>query len=266
MIFKKINFYLELLLERTPLFYYLYLFPLKKKRTKILVRVDDFPHRIKSFEEFLKFDNVMKKYKISYILGVTPFLSADIFNPNNKKFKKLTKKEIGFLKKAVKEKRILIALHGITHQTRSTKKYSEFVGKNPKELEKEIIKVKKYMKTQGFNPEILIPPFNKFDKENLKTFRKYFKVITGGPENIKYFGKISPRIMDKIFYLPSYFPTYLYPNKRLSFSNKFNCMAIHWAWFTPDQIENICQKIKPFVIEPYDFLEKVKNKLTQHKR
>ena len=266
MIFKKINFYLELLLERTPFFYYLNLFSLRKNKTKILVRVDDFPHRIKSFEEFLKFDNIMKKYKISYILGVTPFLSADIFNPNNKKFKKLTKKEISFLKKAVKEKRILIALHGITHQTRSSKKYSEFVGKNPKELEKEIIKVKKYMEDHGFKPQILIPPFNEFNKEDLKIFEKHFSIITGGPENIKSFGRLSSGRIGKIFYMPSYFPTYLYPNKRLSFPNKFSCMTIHWAWFTPGQTKNICQKIKPFVVEPYDFLEKVKNKLTQHKR
>lgn len=265
MIFKKILFYLELFLERSTISYYFYPFRFNKKNTRVLVRVDDFPHRKKSFEEFLEFDKIMKKYEIPYILGVTPFLSADPFNPNNSKYKKLTKKETNFLKKATREKRILIALHGITHQTRSSKRFSEFTGKDITELEKNIIKSKKYLKTLGSNSEILMPPFNEFDRENLKIFEKHFKIITGGPENIKSFGRIFPRKMGKIFYLPSYFPTYLYPNKKISLPNRFSSMTIHWAWFTPPQIEEICKKIKPFIVNPNIFLEKIKKKPFQER-
>ncbi len=184
----ELKYYSEIILNRFHIFQIINSFK-KNRKSNIIIRVDDFPHRKKSFKDFKKFDAIMKKHKISYLLGVTPFVSKKPTDPYNKIFREITQEEIKYLKKGVNEGRISIALHGYIHQTINKDKLSEFINKNPQQLENEIIKGKKYLKENGLETEIIMPPFNSFNKENLKIFEKHFKIITAGPETIRYFGK-----------------------------------------------------------------------------
>jgi len=110
----------------------------RNNETKVLIRVDDFPHWTKSFADFKKFDKIMKKYCITYILAVTPKIAKNPKSISNNKYRELTKSEMEFLKRGEIENRITIAMHGLTHQTTSNKKFSEYIGKDNKEIEKEI--------------------------------------------------------------------------------------------------------------------------------
>lgn len=239
----KFFYYLEILKERFPLNLNLK----KGRKSNIIVRVDDFPHWIKKNRKFVKFDQIMKKYNIHYILGVTPYLSLSPHNPDCQKYRKLTKNEIKILKEGIKENRITLAIHGLTHKTTSLKEYSEYKYKSNSEIEKEIKFGFKLFKEYGLpKPKILIPPYNSFSPKNLNIFKKYFEYITGGPETIKEFGKIN--ILKGIKYIPSYYPNYIKKNTICKYSPKsgLNCITIHWMWFNSKEIEQLCAKISKY--------------------
>lgn len=230
---------------------------IKTAKKYILVRLDDFPHRIEKMNKLVKIDKIFKKYKIPYILGVTPNISLEPLNPNCNKTRVLSKEEITFLKKGVKENRITIAMHGLTHKTISTKEYSEYIGKSNKIIEKEIKKGLNLFKKYSLpKPKIFMPPYNSFNKENLQIFKKYFKITTGGPETIKEFGKV--KNISEIKYIPSYYPNYLTKKNINTFYPKpgLNCITIHWAWFNEKEIEELCKIIKPYII---DYVKYIKN-------
>lgn len=247
------SYYWEILKEK----YIINLGLTKNNTPKIIIRVDDFPHWTKKIDDFIKFDNIMKKYRITYILGVTPYLAIQPHIPNSKDFRKLNKKEIKILKNGIKENRIILAMHGLTHKTTSYKKYSEYINKPNKEIEREIEFGFKLFKEYGLpKPTILIPPYNSFNKDNLEIFKNYFKIITGGPETIKEFGKI--HLLKGINYIPSYYPNYLKKNNIVKYKpqSNLNCITIHWAWFNEEELNKLFYKIKPYILNYKEYVDK----------
>lgn len=171
--------------------------------TKYLLRVDDFPHWKEKTDNFKKFLEIMEKYETPFLLGVVPLLSLDHHNPLNKKFHQLKSEEISILSHPLIE----IALHGFTHQTLRLKFHSEFIGLSEIETEKCIKKGIEKLSLYGLKPVAFIPPFNTINIENYKAIKKYFNIICGGSEGIKYFGfKISPVYISGSLYIPSYRP------------------------------------------------------------
>ena len=141
MIKKTLNnfaYYCTILKDNVGISYFEPFFHLGKSKPQILVRVDEFPHWEKKFSDFLKFDKIMSKHKIPYLLAVVPFLSEEPLNYLCKKFRKLTKREIKFLQKKVKSNEIKIAMHGASHQTLYKDYYTEFIGLDKIELEQKI--------------------------------------------------------------------------------------------------------------------------------
>jgi len=73
----------------------------------------------------------------------------------------------------------------------------------------------------GFKPKVFIPPFNTFDFQSLDVLRKYFRVVTGGPESINLVGfRLSPSILGGILYVPSYEFAYGRASEILDFVRK----------------------------------------------
>lgn len=258
---KKLIFYQERIFQKfLPV--NVYSLFLKKEPPEILVRVDDFPHWEKNFEDFLEFDRIMENNGVSYVLGVTPFLSKNPKDPDNNRFEKLTKGEISFLKKAQKEGRIRIAMHGVTHQTSVKKNNAEFKGKSKQEIEKEIKEAKDYLENKGLGTEIFIPPFNEISKKDFEAIKKYFRTIMTGPETIKDFGKKGISKIGKTLYIPSYFPYYYRPRKQ-----KFpplkgkRVLALHWTAFkSKKELRKLIKYIKPFSVNYEEFIKNFEKK------
>ncbi len=246
-------YYIEIFKEKNPIQCNVFI----KRKPKIIIRVDDFPHWEKKINDFIKFDKIMKKHDIPYILGVTPYIANNPKDKDCNSFRKLNKKEIALLKDGIKDNRIIIAMHGLTHKTTSNIKFSEFLGKSNLQIEKEIKLGFKLFKEYGLpKPKIFVPPYNTFNNENLKTFIKHFKFITGGPETIKEFGKI--HLLKGINYIPSYYPNYLKKNNIVKYKpqSNLNCITIHWAWFNEEELNKLFYKIKPYILNYKEYVDK----------
>jgi SAM-dependent methyltransferase len=201
-----------------------------------LVRVDDFPRPQgkMDIEKFKEFSSIMESYKIPYLLGVIPKMAQDDRRPESET-RELTADELAVLKKLKYAK---IAMHGVFHRTLRPKHFSEFIGMDRVQLEKKIkIGIDSFRKYK-LKTDIIMPPFNTFDLSNLQIFRKYFWVVTGGPETAKIFGKLPIGNLDGMLYVPSYRPFYGQPNEIYngvvkSAGNEndgIRCITLHWGW------------------------------------
>jgi hypothetical protein len=221
-----------------------------------LVRVDDFPRWNVSTDKFIKFHNILNKHDIPYLLGVTPFLSANPLDPDKEKLEYLTSDEIEILK-MLKNENCDFALHGITHKTVSKKLHTETIGIKKIEIEENLKMALDVLTKDGIEPKFVIPPFNTFDLNSLNIFKKYFIGVCGGPETISTLGfRISPTYFDGIYYIPSYIPLYDKVKNIIPFlkkiCNDYNDniiipITIHWSWETGDNlnyVEKLCKFIK----------------------
>jgi len=201
----------------------------------ILVRVDDFPRVNMRLNDFNNFDSVMKRFGIPYLLGVTPHLCLDPLNPNSDKYHRLTRKERETLHDL---EDVEIAMHGVTHQTRDYGYLrlllgynSEFVGLDRWATSDKLETGLELFKEYGLKrPRIFVPPFNRFDDENLKAFEKYFRFVMGGPETKKPIRKRNSRrliISDGFNYGHSY-GIWLEPDDLESDGRC--CITLHWGW------------------------------------
>ena len=130
---------------------------------------------------------------------------------------------------------IEIALHGFTHQARQRKYHSEFTGLSADETEAYAGKALEKFKVYNLKAEAFIPPFNTIDLRNYQALKKYFKIICGGPETIRYFGfKITPVYLFGAIYVPSYRPLCGRAEMAADFLENFKPTGIlpitlHWA-------------------------------------
>jgi len=220
-----------------------------------LIRVDDFPRIPMNCEEFLRFHTAMQG--TPYLLAVIPRICTTYYTDmNNNSSRNLTEQEIKILKKIAKEN-VSFAFHGLTHKTTS-KENTEFIGLSREKTEANIKEGLKILSKLGISTNIIVPPFNTFDLENIQSFKKYFKIVTGGPETIKIFGKLPIGNLDGILYIPSYKPFYGKAKNvynALEKSRKIICITLHWGWEIDSEfryVKKMIDLIKDDVIK-WDF-------------
>lgn len=201
------------------------------------MRVDDFPRVNMNLKDFKRFDSIMKKFGIPYLLGVTPNLCMDPLNPKSTEFRKLTEEEIKTLRNL---KDVELAMHGVTHQTRDYGYFKRILGYHS-EFEGLDRRAATYKLNMGFKlfkeyklkkPRVFIPPFNRFDEKNLNVFRKHFKFVTGGPGTRKSIKKKDGGwfiLSDGFRYGHSY-DIFLEPDDVES--DEYCCIGLHWGWET----------------------------------
>jgi hypothetical protein len=177
------------------------------------------------------------------------------------KTRMLTREELGLIRKM---KNVKFAMHGIFHRTIEEDYLSEFIGLEERKLESKIKIGLNMFKKYKIKTDILVPPFNTFDLSNLQVFKKYFKIVTGGPETIKIFGKIPTGNLDGIMFIPSYKPYYgkgkniykaISKVKETENIKKPICIAFHWGWEIENNfkyVKKICDLIKNKVMK-WDF-------------
>jgi len=189
-----------------------------------LIRVDDFPCLSHPLESFKKFDAIMREHAAPYLVAATPYES--FFSKGEQ-----TRIKAGF--DCLQERGIAFGLHGFTHERgeldllRSEHRLDAMIESTLREI--------------AHYPAMLpvfVPPFNALYYDDYIVLRKYFKIITGGPESIQTMGFLPPFSLGNVWYLPSYWGYYgtaqtirdfllRTPPQRWSF-----CMplTLHWTW------------------------------------
>ena len=118
---------------------------LEGKKINLVFRLDDYSTRSSTDME-LRIIDVFRKNKISITFGVIPFIiSGDEHDPSPQDIIPLTSTKGDILKTGIKDGILEIALHGYSHQTINTEKYTEFSGIEYESQVKKIYKGKEFL-------------------------------------------------------------------------------------------------------------------------
>ncbi len=230
-----------------------------KGSPRFLVRVDDFPRWDLDNKKFLKFNEILRRNEIPYLLGVIPFPSKEPLNIQPQEYHEIGENDWNILKD-LSSSDVEIAMHGVTHQTMKKFRHSEIVGVSQEDLEEKVVKGLKKFRSNGIEPVVFIPPFNTFDFSSLEVLKRYFRVVCGGPESILYVGlMLSPSYIDQILYVPSYYPAYGRSGEVFEFVERVKKIktgvtipiTLHWAWENHNDflnVEKLCRSVRDHVI------------------
>lgn len=209
------------------------------ERPIVLVRVDDYPRWDRPLKEFLAFDNLLRRYRVSYAVGVTPFLRIP---PRSGQ---LDSAEVEVLRQLV-DRGVTVALHGFTHLPhRWGRRHTvELPAYSSHELVEWMDRADRFFDRVGVpRPEILIPPFDGITAETFRLISNRYRIVTGGPASLTTLGPVSPGVrLHQSVYLPSYYPhmyaTRLFPllGRRLwtQVTSLVVVITFHWAWEVRD--------------------------------
>lgn len=206
---------------------------------RFLLRVDDYPRFDIGIERYMEFHNIAKEFNVSYLLGVTPYLSEKPFEPSKSLPDGLTDDEVDTLLRLKKDK-VEFGLHGITHRTLYKRYHTETVGLPGGELARMIRESISYLNDLNIRTEFYIPPFNTFDMNNFQSVKEMFRGITGGPESVPLFGnRLCPTSIDGTLFIPVFHPFY---GKSIELVNTLRSidiesigsrlipLVVHWSW------------------------------------
>ena len=215
---------------------------------KVIMRIDDFPHWVYSLDDFKKFWRIIENHRVPVVLGVTPNLDINPLSPLNHATRDLIAEEVSFLGR-ISENGHQIALHGLTHGVRGNLK-AEYVGLTDREIEENVLRGLEKLHRLGIAVDSIIPPFNAFDTNAFRIFEKYFKIVFGGPESIKFFGGyFSPAFLGNVLYIASYHRVYGKAKDLLISFRKYSHLlqqawtlyipiTIHWSWELEDNFSS----------------------------
>lgn len=184
---------------------------------RLLVRMDEFPHaqvwdRPERYGNgaFRRFHRILVDAGIPYLLAVTPRPCHDYLNHSARGDRALTDEERDLLAEACAEG-AEPAAHGLTHRTRAgaPRRHSELRGLSREKLVRLIERADEELAAVGIRPRVFVPPFNRFDADQLEVLAQRFDVVCGGPESVPLLGFVrGPAWRGETVYFPSYPPLY----------------------------------------------------------
>lgn len=196
-------------------------------KTGIFLRIDDI---------FL--DNKDPVYRLCDLMSNTntPFLAAVTGND-------LSDQKNASLLQLLRKSGAAIGLHGFSHQGRFGPYKSELLQINFSEFTSRLMKINE---SGTETPWILVPPYNAISPEQIVHLSKYFKVICGGPETVRFTGRIiGPIAISGSWYFPSFHPFYGSARSILK-SGLLNshlqglvCLTLHLQDETRDDFKNL---------------------------
>jgi hypothetical protein len=163
---------------------------------RLLVRVDEFPHaRVwdqperYGNEAFLRFHRILAEAGVPYLLAVTPRPCHDYLNPSARGDRALTEAERELVALACAEG-AEPAAHGLTHRTRDPRpqRHSELCGLGARDLVGLLERADEELAAAGIEPRVFVPPFNRFDADQLGVLAERFAVVCGGSESVRLLG------------------------------------------------------------------------------
>jgi peptidoglycan/xylan/chitin deacetylase (PgdA/CDA1 family) len=204
---------------------------------RFLLRVDDYPRWDKGLEGFSRFHSILRQAGIPYLLGVIPRPADDPGNEEGHIDRVWTSEEKDVLKDAAKHAEI--ALHGWTHRRRRRDVEAEIVERSREELNSEIEEGLYALQSLGLMAKAYIPPFNAVDANALDILKEHFSVVFGGPESVRWLGRLgSPCMYRGALFVPSYPPAYGLAWEAARFVTALRrwqvpilvTVTLHWAW------------------------------------
>jgi hypothetical protein len=151
---------------------------------RVLIRVDDYPHWNVPTARFWEFHTRMAERGIPYLLAATPFLSSAPLTPASPP-RPHRAEEWEALRAAVARREIEIALHGVTHRTRSSHLASEFDGLALDEAHAAIDEAWRCLVARGCPPVAFVPPFNRLPPTLWDALPRECRVLCLGPESLR---------------------------------------------------------------------------------
>lgn len=184
---------------------------------KFLVRVDEFPHYL-AFDEPRKygletanrFHEIMAAAGVKYLLAVVPQLTASPMDPEARGGRPLGSDELEHLR-SVESDGVVFAQHGTTHRTRdrNSRRHSELSGLGLDQLASHLDDGLALLAEAGIQPQVFVPPFNRFDATQWPVLEARYRVVCGGPETVRSMGfQASPLFRGDAVYMPAYPPYY----------------------------------------------------------
>jgi hypothetical protein len=244
---------------------------------RILVRVDEFPH-YQAWDEpdrfgisrFERFHEIMAGAGVPYLIAVLPRVSHAPLSPTGTDSRPLDGNEVAVLRRLAGE-RVCLALHGHDHRTRfaSPRRHSELCGLDRAQTESLIDEALAELARHGIEPNVFVPPFNRFDARQLRWLARRFAVVCGGPESIGLMGfQRTPKWFGEAVYLPSYAPFYGRAAEMLQAlpwaiertGGLWMPIVLHWGWEADadwGDLERLAGLIAPYAAPWGDFLAAV---------
>ena len=212
------------------------------EHSPFVLRVDDFPAWTAAMDEFvpasefMAFHEVLSRNRIPYLIAVTPQPCVRPLDRNEKRTRQLTGAEQQILRNVAADGASL-ALHGVTHRTRSHRTHAEFIGMDDDFFEEQIRYGQlELQRMTGITAKVFVPPFNRIGPSQLGVLSRYFAIVCGGPESVPLLGRrgIEP-LSNGSTYLPSYPPYYGRAHEILQAierqpSAQLQCLTLHWEW------------------------------------
>lgn len=157
------------------------------KKINIIFRYDD-PSVLTANDIESKVLNIFKEHNLSLTFAVIPYRCAgDPIDPSPQNVLPLNDKKANLFKKFIQNGTLDIALHGYSHQTRSDKFWTEFMGVPYNEQLQKLEKGKKLFET-FFSQSIIsfVPPYNTYDENTIKALEAlHFSTISANLEGIQ---------------------------------------------------------------------------------
>jgi hypothetical protein len=244
---------------------------------RLLVRVDEFPH-YRAWDEpgrfgtaaFERFHEIMAGAGVPYLLAVLPRVSREPLSPEALGSRALDQGEVALLRRLGGD-RVTLALHGRDHRTReaSPRRRSELCGLAPAETRQLMEQALSELEPHGARPRVFVPPYNRFDPDQLQVLARSFEVVCGGPESIGSMGfQRTPQWRGETVYLPSYAPFYgraaeVLPAVERAIRQSMGLwipVVLHWGWEGQRgwrDLERLAQRIAGHSAPWDDFLDAV---------
>ena len=230
--------------------------------TRVLVRVDEFPH-YRALDEpgtfgteaFERFHTIMRGAGVPYLVAGLPTLAQDPLDPAGTDGRDLDADEREMLGRLVHEG-VEVALHGYDHRTRDgrSRRHSELADLDPAELRRLLVAGEAALAAAGVpRPRVFVPPFNRFDAVQWPVLAERYDVIGGGPESVLEHGHWrTPSWRGDAVYVPAYAPFYGTAAQVLAALETppagWVPVVLHWGWEAErgwSDLERLADRLAP---------------------
>ena len=225
----------------------------RRRGSKVLLRVDDFPSAVAKSDDLLRFHEAAMEEGVQYLLAVTPFLD------DGSGQRRLSTAERRILDRVTGDG-VELALHGFTHRSRYSNFGSEILHVPGPTLERALAEADQYLAGFGFSTSAFVAPYNTYDPFTVSILAKRFAVLCGGPESVHSFGyRAGPSSFMGSTYVPSYRGAYELTDRGLPHLERLLAtsgggtlpITMHWANHVDSEFRTfraIARRIKGSVI------------------
>ena len=163
---------------------------------RLLVRVDAFPHPLAAddperygTERFRRVHELLAGAGLRYLTPVTPRVSHAPAQPRGEEWRPLDDGELDQLAQ-LRRDGVAFAAGGLDHRTRRSgaARRSEFVGLKPAALGERLDEAAAELAAAAIYPEVLVPPWGRFEWRQWPEMAKRYPVIGGRRESLDTFG------------------------------------------------------------------------------